>query len=1286
MKTADSKSISFIRLLGAAKIEHDGKQSAVNLPQKGIALLAYLLFNSGLPQTRQKLADLLWPDLPEQAGRSNLRQALLRVKRLLATNGLSSSCLTSDHNVICFDTTDQYLSDISAFLAPLPECRGESIQADCSFCLPHLESVVNLYQGHLLDDFILETCPEFEDWLQNQRERLLQRAFYLLEKLSDCFEAQGNYDRALVYATRFQELAPWNDIALRCVIRLATLNGQSGFALSQYEAFCRTLKAELGALPEPATRKLAQRIRAGELPEERKKTQTAPVVLNQLTPDAERRQVTILSCHFSSPQQEDPEDEIELLRAPLTRCKEILSRQGYIVKTISMERLLAYFGFPKAEENSAIHAVQAALAIVDEPFSGLSLSIGIHTSLVLSSKKHEQPDIIGRASEQATSLASFAGDKQVVISAQTQQLVRGYFEGAELGPQQLSGQKMPVTCFLIQQSSGASDRLDRGDIFTPLVGRKREMELLKEAWSAACRTEGKVLLLQGEAGIGKSRLLRSLQETLMKQPCRCLELRCYAESSSSPFQPVISLLKARLGFHSDDSSSNRFTKLTKLLEQHCPKQAGALLPLLTGMLSLPLSPSYHSPALSSQQQREQTMSLLLVALCSLAEKGPLLLIIEDLQWIDPTSLEMLTKLIDGGIPNSTLLLMTARPEFQSSWPENCCPKFTVGPLSEEETCTLIKTGLPDLSDQFLADIVARVDGVPLFAEELSRMVAGSASLQSPAIPASLQDLLAARLDALTKDKQIAQLAATIGRDFSENLLAELTSLERGELIAALFRLKNQGLLSISAAGRWQFRHALIRDAAYLSQVRKDRKWAHRRIAEMLTSGLPDDNKARPELLAHHWSRADEFAPAVSCWIEAGQLAQKKSAHKEALSHYNAGLALLTWLPQTQQSLLELQLQTGLGASAYAVEGYASHQGAAAYSRAVELGEPGADLQDIFPALWGLWAGASSHSNWKHSFHLAKRLLRIALHHKDSVQIQQGFFAVGNIQFWRGEFVSSRKYLEKGMALYAPHHHEVLVDNYGENAYVTSGSYLAWCLCLLGFPEQALDSAQKAVAEARRNEDPFSLGYALTFQTVLQRMVRAPEAVLELAEETVALATHHDFPLWKVGAVLKRGWAKTLMEDPSGIVDMQRSVDQVSSLMSAITLIFLETQADGLRHAGRFQEAMVVIDKALKLGDELDDHHAEAELYRLKGLCLLSLSADGEAAAESHFQKALKISRQQSALLLELRTAMALAQLWSQQHKIEAAHRLLAGVYQKFTEGFDSADLSTARKLLADLNQ
>ena len=1232
-----------LRLLGSIGMERNGEAIASHLPKKGVALLAYLALDPGVPQSRQKLADILWPDLPEEASRSNLRQVLLGVKRLLDAPGGGVASLVADRHTISFSPSCPFDFDVTSFLAPLPDCPQEPCPADCPACLAQQEALADLYRGEFMDGFALEGCPEFEEWLEVRREALRQRALFLLERIANCWEAQGSYGRALGFAMRFHKLASWNDGGLRRVMRLAALSGQRGFALSLYDSFRRSLRLELGVSPEKDTRLLAQRIQREELKPDRLAPKPDSAGAESPSRALERRQVTILSCQFTPLEARDPEETMALLHGPQARCMEIVrSFNGHVIRA-GGGGLLAYFGYPTAKEDAARLAIRAALTVASEAFPGLVWRAGVHTGLILTEGDPELPDVMGLASGLAVGLRNLAAGGEVLLSAETRQLVAGYFDCSGVGERSLPGAPQPVSCFRVLGPSGARDRLEAAASLAPLVGRHRERVFLAQTWDAVKRGEGRALLLRGEAGIGKSRLVHHLRQSLGDPSlCTILLLHCLPESSQSPFQPIIDLLGAQLGFSPADSAEGRFAKLARAMTGGEGGRGDELVPLIAEMLSLPLMSPYRATGFSAQQRRHRAMTVLFEQLQRLAAKKPVLLVVEDLHWIDPSSLELLMRLVDGGGPGSVLVLLTARSEFQSPWPSSLVPQMNLPPLEPPDISTLVEAVAPHLKPALRNHIVARADGVPLFAEELARI---SRPEEDALIPASLQDLLAARLDALAKDRVIAQLAATIGRDFSIKLLVELSLLDPGEVAEALGRLEDSGLISASASGSWRFRHALFQEATYGSQARAERQSTHRRIARSLEERFPEFVRRRPEVLAQHWEVAGEADRAIACRLQAGRRAQLQCAYQEALGHFNAGLALLPRLPEDQAKIQrELPLQVGRGAAAYALEGYASATGAAAYRRAVDLSARVEGTPEAFRALWGLWAGNSSHFDWGHSQGLARRLLQMAQVDKDPVRRQQAHFAMGNIQFWRGAFKDSRRHLERAMALYTPRHHEALVTGYGENAYATSGGYLGWTLCQLGFPEQAMAAGRRAVAEARRVGHPFSLGYALTFFTVLHRMVREPAATLQLAEETMQLGVTHGFPLWQVGAGLKHGWARVMLGDPGGLAEMQACVDAVRTLMSGILLIFLETQADGLRQAGKPEEALAVIGEAQELVARLDDHHVEAELHRLQGDCLLELSAENGAAAERCFQQALTVSRRQHALLSELRAAVALARL------------------------------------------
>jgi tetratricopeptide (TPR) repeat protein len=707
-----------------------------------------------------------------------------------------------------------------------------------------------------------------------------------------------------------------------------------------------------------------------------------------------------------------------------------------------------------------------------------------------------------------------------------------------------------------------------------------------------------------------------------------------------------------------------------------------MVPLLADLLSLPVAAPYTRSSAPLRTQRERIMRFFVEQLAALAADRPALIVIEDLHWCDPTTLELLSRVIADPRPAAIFLLLTTRPEFRPPWPESTVPGLRLAPLADTDIREMIGALAPEMPPETARRIVARADGIPLFAEELARTTAAAGPNQPDAIPATLQDLLAARLDSMAEAKGTAQLAATIGRDFPLALLRELSPLDEAALRESLCRLRETGLVTPMSDDAFQFRHALFQEAAYRSQTKADRTVAHRRIAEMLEAQFPETVRTQPETLARHWATAAEAETAIGYWLQAGRIANLRCAHKEAISHFTAGLALAETLPDEQQRIQwEFELQIGLGAANFAAEGYGSAPGGTAYARAVDLGERHTGNPDLFPALWGYWACSSSRADYDESLTLTLRLLDMAGRSGDLIQLQQGHFAVGNIRFWRGEFVEARRHLEQAMALYRPEHHEPLAANFGENAYATSGGYLCCVLAMLGLPEQALAVRDRTLAEARRIDHPFSLGYALIFATILECILRRPREALSLAEETITLAEHHGFPLWDVGATSKKGWALARLGHAEGAELARYGAASVPTLMSGIRVIFMENLADTLCHLGRHDEALSVIAEARDVMERINDRHVEAELHRLEGECLRGVA---DTQAEVCFERALRISRKQGARLQELRAATSLAALWRDRERGDDARHLLADICESFTEGRDMADLVEARRLLNDL--
>lgn len=1241
------------------------------------ALFAYLVMEP-VAHSRESLAQLLWPTIAPKTARGNLRRCLFDLRSALAAAapGQAHASTIRGIGALRFEATDCLLLDVREFLATHTSATDP---------LGFLARRAALYRGEFLAGLSMPECPEFDDWLVRQRETLHRRALDLLKQLSISYEQMGDHGKALQYASRLTELDPWDEEAHRQAMRLFALNGQHGAALGQYEACCRLLKNELGVLPSEETRQLVQRIRNGESQKDWPAPETSaprPGIVPSL---AQRRQVTVLFCELILAVMDDPDEAMALLHAPQARCVRIIEQfSGHIVQTHG-GGLLAYFGYPRAHEDAARRAVQAALAVTREAVCGIEIRAGVHTGLVITGGDGVMPDTSGRTTRVAIALRHHTARYKVGISRETHSIVDGYFDCFSQGAQILPGVGQALEIFKVLAESGARTRLDAAAQLTPLVGRTTEIDALMGWWQGVTQGRRQVIVVHGDAGIGKSRLLHALKERLADQPHVECELRCFPEFSQSPFHPVIEMLEGVFGFAHGDLPEVRLEKLIAYLETHFAASAPSAVPLLGALLSLPLAdhdPDYPELDCSAQKQKQLTHQILIEILHTLAARQPVLLIAEDLHWMDPSTRELLTQFVELQQPCAILVVLTARPEFDPPWHESLESTLALTPLAAHEVATMIASIRTDMEAATIRGIVERADGVPLFAEEMAK----NASTNNPAaIPATLHDLLAARMDGLGEAKTTAQLAATLGREFDLALLGKIFPLEGNALTQSLNVLQEAGLIQKMSPQTCQFKHTLIQEAAYQSQAKPARQAAHQRIAHTLLSDFPEVVLTQPELLAQHFSFGGETLRSIDYWIKAGQRAALSSAHTEAMGHFNVGRQLLMTLPPSvERNQWEFALRVGLGATRIATQGYGSLDAGAEYTRAAELGASLGDGPSLFRAMWGMWLGESSRIGHAHALGLAEKLLQLAEKDQDPLLLQKAHYAMGNSLLWTGQLGEARRHQERGIALYQPAHHATMVRELGENICVSTGSQLAWVLWLQGFPDQAQAMGEKTLALALEVNHPYSRCYASAHLVSLHHWLRQIDATSQRARETLAQANQHGFPLWLLSGLAFQGWTQALRGDASGLAQLQSGVDTVRAAMGGIEAFFLALLADAYWHLGRRDSALEVVHQALAVMQAKDDHFLESEMLRLKGECLLVLDVPDAQAAEGCFVQALAISQQQGAKSLELRAATSLARLWHRQGKSDDARGLLEGVYAWFKQGLDVPDLEAARQLLAEL--
>jgi class 3 adenylate cyclase/predicted ATPase len=1029
--------------------------------------------------------------------------------------------------------------------------------------------------------------------------------------------------------------------------------------------------------------------------------------------DAERRQLTVMFCDLvgSTPLSArlDPEDLRGIIGAYHRCVTEIVEGCGGFVARYMGDGVLIYFGYPQAHEDDAERATRCGLALVDRvpqlnQAEELHARVGIATGLVVVGGEVVEHDVAGDTPNLAARLQALAEPDTVVIAASTRRLTGDLFEYRNLGEIELKGIAGPVSAWQALRASAVASRFEalRGSALSPLVGRDEEINLLLCRWARAKAGEGQVVLVSGEPGIGKSRIVAALAERLRDEPHLRLRYFCSPYHQDSALYPFIDQLGRVAGFARDDQPAARREKLEAVLALAAPRDED--LALLADLLSLPPSDHHRLPNLSPQRKKEKTLEALIRQLEGLARKQPVLTVFEDAHWIDPTSRDLLDLTVDCARSLPVLIIVTFRPEFQPTWTGQ--PQVTMlalNRLDRRDRTVLIEqiAGGKALPDDVVAHIVDRADGVPLFVEELTKSVLESGLLREEvdryvprralpplAIPTTLHDSLMARLDRLASVRLVAQTGAAIGREFSYALLRAVSRLPEDELQAALARLVASELVfqrGTPTDAVYSFKHALVQDAAHASLLRSSRQQLHAQIAEALEAHSPELMDSQPELFAQHYAEAGLVEESVACWGKAGRRSAARSAMAEATTQYQKGLDQLALLPDTpERQRQELELSSALGAVLMAVKGQAAPETGHAYARARELWEQLGSPSEFLRVPYG----QSLHHAFRGELDLAQRLaedlLRLSHQHNDSAGLVLGHTSSGRTLMSAGRFASSRSHLEEALALYDPIVHRALVHQAGFHPHVTSQEYLGIVLFCLGYPDQAVARSTAAIAEARRLAHPPSLGASLALGAVLLSLVGDDAALNERADHLVAVATEQSAPVWRALGAIYRGWVKVKNADLAEGISLLRSGSAAYRATGAAAWMpyLFALLAAACESAGQVEEAVTLSDEALQIVETTRVRWLAAELNRHKGQLLLR---QGHAeAAEELYLKALGIAVEQEAKLWELRAAMSLARLRCYQGRHAEARDLLTPVYGWFTEGLDTPDLKEAKALLDEL--
>ena len=919
----------------------------------------------------------------------------------------------------------------------------------------------------------------------------------------------------------------------------------------------------------------------------------------------------------------------------------------------------------------------------------------------------QESTVVGETPNLASRLQGLAGKNTVVIGPRTYALAGARFECEDLGPQSLKGITPAVQAWQVKRAVVAESHFEarhRAGL-TPLVGREHEIGLLLQRWEQAKEGHGQVVLLSGEAGIGKSRIVEALREsTEIDSPIR-LHYQCSAYFVNSALHPVIEHLERTARIEREDSNEVKLDKLEQLLSQGSA-DVEAIARLIAPLLSISSGNRYPPLEISPERQKAHTLDALVSQVEGLSRHNPVLLIFEDLHLADPTSLELLGLTIERAVSIPILMAFTFRPEFSPPWGGHShITTLTLNRFTRVMASELVAnvTGGKPLPDAVLKRIIEKTDGVPLYVEELTKTILESGwlsegsdryivsgPLPEVAVPATLQDSLTARLDRLGSVKEVAQTASVIGREFDYELLQSISPLSKEKVRSALDRLTTAELVfrrSSTTEERYTFKHALVQETAYRGLLRSKREAIHERIAKLLQEQFSERVNAEPELLARHLTEAGLLEPSVEQWKRAGLKAMDSSANMEALSHLTKALELFEQLEPTRKSAHdELSLQVPLAAALVAVKGWSASETGDAYFRSRELCRQIGDTRQTIPVLYGIWSYQYMSAHLKDALELANECLRLAERGKDRTHLMAAHSAVGQTLVDMGELNDADQHLEKSFALYQSVQDQSVWQDYGEDPALTALAWSVWVSWFRGFPEKAFSQCNELVEATQKSSATITTAWALTVKAGLQQFCGEFGPALDSANNVIEFSTERDISLFRAfGSILKGHSLVALGQAEDGAELMCQGVEDWKTAGAGLCLpLFYAMLAEGYGRCKRPEQGLSTLDYGFEHVERPGDQVWLPELYRVRGTVLLSQPADNSVQAEDSFRKATDVAREQGSKSFELRATTDLARLYERQGQGEEAANILTPAYGWFTEGFGTADLKEAKLLLERL--
>jgi len=1037
---------------------------------------------------------------------------------------------------------------------------------------------------------------------------------------------------------------------------------------------------------------------------------------------AERRQLTVMFCDLADSSalsdSLDPEEFSNVIKQYQTACAEVVEGYGGYVAQYLGDGILIYFGYPRAHEDDPRRAVYGALGCIDaiaklhkkllDAGISLNIRIGIHTGLVVTGEigKGESREklALGKTPNIAARIQNLAALNSIFISDTTLSLVDGFFETKSCGQHTLKGIAAPVDVYQVIKESSARGRIDaamRLGGLLPIVGRDNEIGQLSHLWDKATNGDGQIVLLKGEGGVGKSRLMQAFIEQLnSSHHYLCANGMAFSETST--LRPVIEMLHPTFNFSAEDSPQQKFSKMVSVLTKY-QLHADDQIPLCAALLNLPLSADYSVPDFSNEIKKKRTLEMVFELMQRLSQERPLLFVVEDLHWLDPSTLELLDMLVLQEQTHKIFIFLTCRPSFSNPWySRSNLIQLNLTHLNNTDITAMVSrlTNGRELPKVLLDEIISKTDGVPLFVEELTKMVINSnmvkevdghfqlvGNFSKLRIPSTLQDLLTARLDGLDEAKEIAQIASVIGREFKFDMLLSISGIDVALLERYIAQLMQAELISQRGVGRnaiYIFKHALIHDAAISSMLKSRCQDIHKNLAPLIEAEYPEIAQQQPEKIAHHYTEAGQAEEAVDWWLRAEQHALTQSANLEAISHFQHGMALMHLLPDSKENWLrELRLCVVVGAAYCATSGYASAEVEKVFERASELSKKIGDLPEKFQILWGQWAFYIVRGDLNKARENSQAMLTAAVDKEKPLMQLEGNAGLGLTQYFIGNVKKACNYMEKAIALDSPDRDRTFTYVCGQDGSVVNLVYYALTLWMLGKPGEAKNKSTEAITLAREIKHPFSLVYALNFSSWLYYMLRQPDDAERLADEVISLSTEQGFFWITLGSVIA-GWSKTCAaKHAEGMAMIKSGLANYRGAGAGLSqTLQLSIEADASLQAGELDRAVHCLQEAINMAEQTGENFWLADIYRLMGESLYQL--EDSKGGELSLIHAIDIAKKQELPMLLLRAATSYARLTNQENKSEALTYLRQAI-DGIDENDDVLDIQDAKSLLQKLS-